>query len=430
MDLMLNNNKAVKFLKEEYQLNQHDWYAQIEGFVLPPLSLDFSSSLTKHIKDFGQETNKEEIVKSPYPSHTVSLNLGSYTLWDWGKSTASLRENYYTKKQNDIFFKQAILDAKVNLITSYFELRQSFDDFTENWFFFHLQYLMYSIYKEKDRAGVSIDQDLDELELNLVKAALETKAMITSFKSQQSSFALLIGMEGSGTNYEPKDEIPFIPLKMSRKNVMEKFEKLSPELKLANYQLQLAEIRYNEARKSLLPLPVVTFDGLNLTLYENVPGDELGRERYWEENGALKMSVSATISIPLIGTEGFFNYRRIRRELFEVRKARNEFETATRKARQDIINLYTNIKDNEIRVKLAKKARNKGFEMMQETYQEVASSKLTQEEMIDLATGIKEALSNYRSAACDHLSGRLELAKMLIIESLPGKRSKKYKVIP
>lgn len=430
LKMALNNSEVIKNLKEEFLFLQSDWQGQIESFFLPGVSLDFSSSFTKHIKDLGDETPKEEINKNPYPSNSVALNIGSYTIFNWGSDWNGFKQNYNAQQSNILNFRKSLFEVKIQIINSYFNLRQAFDTFTENWYFFKMRSLMFEISKEKLMTGEIEKKELDNLELELVNEALNIKAEINDFKEKQVAFAMLIGSADKSQMFEPINEVPYIPLPMTQNAVLALAKKTCPDFQIAKFTLLSAESGYNATRKGLLPLPVLTFDGLNLTLNEQVPGDELGRERTWSEAYTLKMGVSASLSIPLIGADGFFQYRTIRRALTDIRKARLNYKQTVDNINKQLINFYQAIKNQEIRIKLATKAREKGTELMQQNIANLLARKFDKEEMLELAGQIKEAMNSYRSTVYSHLTNRLDLALLLVVPHLPGKRSAKYTVIP
>jgi len=305
---------------------------------------------------------------------------------------------------------------------SYFNLKRDVDSFEDAWKDFTQAHKYLQIMKEKALLDNSLYDEMKRVELDVAKHALSIKTSISDFLQSQRDFRGLLGVNNE-VNYIPIDDIPFTRLKAKLSDILRIAEKSSPELKYAQFSLEDSKTEYHNQRMSLLPLPVITFNGLTFSIDDVIPGD-MGSERNIERPYKLDMSISAGMSIPLVGGDGFFNYRSIKSSSLSLQRSRTEFTKSLTDLRLRIKSLYKSIKNIEEHISLSSVVLIQSLKFLTDSASKYSQREISFQELKDISSEVKDTQQNYRASKTELLMLRIELATLLGIDKLPGSNPK------
>ncbi len=400
------------YQKELLELNYDD---AKDKFWFPEVNLTLSTEPQK----IGRlrKGNKDGSA-SKYANGAFALDLGEFTLFNWGKDYLSYlnAKNSFLRGVDQLSEAQRALRHQI--ILKYFELEQ-WQSIVKS----HKEQLRHASFTYRyTREKVSLKkvskQDYYQARSEFLKAQSEYHLAKNNFQVVQDSMATLIGDEG-GIRYILRDQLTFKKLEMKRDTALEMARKRNPQILDAKVNLKNAQREYEIQVRENMPLPKVTMD---LGAYTQSFGSNNNRFNYQTQNGGSNLDIVATInaSWTLYGPGGFFNRRRTREKTIEKYRQFNQLTKAKLESKNSTLTGIHKIKYLENQISILE-ARNgtlqRNFDTVLENY---LNRKTT---FVDYHHALNEMINNEILLSKNkywHLYEKISLAQTLGLDDFPS----------
>lgn len=413
----LRKNYDQELRMQKAELNEITFSGVKSAFWLPQLKI-------------ALETNPQRILKiknstrpptSPYgqsPSGALSLKLGDFTVFNWGKDYALYLNKKETYERNATRFKEEKRELKLNLIENFFNLA-AIKNYEKIWQDKLRQAsFVYRLAKEKITIGKAKKQEFYQARSEYLKAQSEYHSAKMRSDQADETMAITIA-DPIGTKYVINENLDFKRIKLSLDEALNQIDSANPTILSLNTKVKISERSLDVARKENLPLPKFT---VGLGAYAHRFGSSTNSTRYetYSDSGNIELVATINATWDLLGADGVFNsnklaIKRIEKELTEkeIQKSRHEISSLVRQTYSNILSLQNQIVILEARLQ----GHEKTFEAIKENY---LSGKSPFYDYVWSLNDLILAKETFVSIKFQHLKEKLTLAKLMGVEDFPG----------
>jgi len=412
-------NKDIRKSARDFKLAKLDFEGESDEYYLPNVSIIYDTSWKRTVARIRQPNGGVLERESSFPTSSVSFSIGEYKLWNWGRDLDAFKQSKRSFELAKMDYVEKKLETKNEVIRAYFELRRSFDEFENSWNRYLQTKRLYRITEEKFKLKVVDKSELEQVEQQWLSEALSIKRTMTSLLDSQRSFGVLIG-EDSSKRYRPIDKIPYYPIRTSLVDLLNLADKSNAKRR-AEIALADARTSFNTIRKDNLPLPVVSFAGLTFGISETVPGFD-GEERTLDWPTGVDISVSLSVTIPLIGSGGLLNRREFEKAFIQLRLAETDNQYSIGEIENQIRGLYRSLKTQEEEIILAEMVLRRAIQVLDNTVKRYIKGNREVFSLKDAIDNLRSTQDSLLSTRLSHLADRLSLSFELSLSELPGRR--------
>ena len=418
--LRLNSDQEIRNLKLE--LNDLNITSNFRSFWLPNLKLTLVTA-EQRVGTLSSSSRSGSERPSERASGSFGFDIGSYTLFNWGKDYAL----YLNNKQN--FDRQKKLgeeekrDLKLDLITDYLELIKKKNILKVRQDQLRRASFIYRLNKEKVTVGKTSQQDYYLSRAIYLKAQSDYQEAKIEADRADENLAYLI-KEKAGTKFIVNEVIDYQKMKITLANVLEILNDKNSSILDSKTRIDLAERELDIARKENLPLPKFT---LNLGGYRHKFGTGISKTNYetYEDSGNIDVVASINATWDLFGSDGFLNADKLKRKRIELELSRHELRKSKSFSEAQAQNIYKNLitLQNQLLILEARiPTAQKSYDTILENYLDGKTRfndyKLALDDYI-------ETKIMYETFLAEHAQQKLQLAKVIGVEDFPGENFEK-----
>lgn len=401
------------------------WKDTWEDFWVPKLNITLSSGeqLIGEIREGG----KGRTGRSHVPAGTLGLNIGDYTVFNWGRDYLNYLNAQDSYRRNTEILKEKRRDLRHDLIIKYFEIYKTkeVEKIRRNQLR-HASFI-YRMNREKITIRKIPRQDYYQARAEYLKAQNDYHDAKIAASVADEEMAFLLA-DTPGTRYLLLDELDYRQLNMAYNEAIDMSKKHNPNVKTAKTLVSNAKRTYTKTLRDNLPLPKFT---LNLGAYTHSFGRNQHRTRYETATAVggsmvgtntsdIELVATVNATWTLTGTGGLLNGRSTRMRLLERDLAFQNLSEATHLANSGIRNHYNKIKNyqNQITILEARMANlQKSFDTILENY---INRRTIYENFHTALNEMIETEILHVDTLFNHLKEKVELARTVGLEDFPG----------
>lgn len=353
------------------------------------------------------------------PEGTFGLELGEYTVFNWGKDHLNYLNERTTYKRETQALSEERRNLKHQLIVSFFQVK-SFKEIekAKREQLRHASFI-YRLNREKINLKKISSQAYYQARAEYLRAQNEYQDARTALLLAEENLAYLI-QDNVGTRYFFPEELRFERIKTSIDEALRMSGDQSPAVLEAKSQVEKSQRNYDRIQRENLPLPKFS---VNLGAYNHRFGNATGGHTRFEtapgdSNIDLVATLTATWSIT--GPGGLFNGRKNRLGLLERYQSGIDLARAQHEMKSYVRNIYQQILSNERQITvLEARVPNllKTFDTAMENYMNGRASFNDFKDILREMTDANVLLSVTRA---NHVENKILLANAMGLEDFPG----------
>ncbi|MFT6070057.1 MAG: outer membrane protein TolC [Bacteriovoracaceae bacterium] len=421
--LRKNHEQAKR--ESENEILDLGWKDTWEDFWVPTLDITLSSG-EQALGKF-REGGKSRTGRDNVPDGTLGLNIGDYTIFNWGKDYLDYLNAKATYKRNTEILKEQRRELRHNLIIKYFEVYRTkeIEKIRKN----QLRHssFIYRMNREKITIRKIPRQDYYQARAEYLKAQNDyhDAKIAATVADEQMAFLLA---DDPGTRYILLDELDYKQLNLAYTEAIELGKNNNPNILTARTLVENAKRTYTRTLRENLPLPRLS---MNLGAYTHSFGRNQHRTRYETTaangtsmvgSGTSDIELVATVNATwtLTGSGGLLNGRSTRTKLLQRDLAFQNLAQSAHYTGSTIRTHYNRISNyqNQITILEARMANlQKSFDTVLENY---INRKTIYENFHTALNEMTETEILYTNTLYNHLAEKVELAKSVGLEDFPG----------
>lgn len=412
----LRQNSLEKTRKYERDLLEINWENTKDTFWLPQLKLTLSSGEQRIARlRRGSLTGNGT---SRTPSGSLGLELGDYTIFNWGKDYLAYLNEKKIFEREDESLKEKRRNLKHQIIAKFFELNLKEKQVASRKAQLRHASFVYRYNREKVTQRKVTKQEYYQSRTEYLSAQNDYYQTVTSQDILHEEMANLLG-DKPATKYLLRDDLNYKKLKITPRESMRIGNENNPNILDAQTLVDNAQRSYEIAVKESLPLPKFS---VNLGAYQYKFGNNRGGTRYETRLGDSNLDVVATVNATwsLTGDGGFFNQRRTTASHIEKQLSFSKLAGAKQSTSSQIQNSHKKIQhyENQISIYTAR------FSTVQKTFDTVLENYLNRKTtFLDFQDALHELINTDLSLEefkFLHLKEKVYLAQTIGVEDFPG----------
>ncbi|MDA9793245.1 TolC family protein [Bacteriovoracaceae bacterium] len=416
LSMGLNKNvdqKVRNYLNEKIEL---DWDDSFESFWFPDVNLTLNSGT--QLVETLRRSSSVDTTSGKVPTGSLSLDLGNYTVFNWGRDYLEYVNSKSTYQRNKQKLNEQRRQLRFNLISQYFNLVKTKN--IQRWRREQLRHtsFIHRLARQKLALKKITSQEYYQTRAEYLRAQTLFQESQASSIEEDESLAQLIG-DNLETTYKPREDLKFIVINTSREESLRMALRQSPDYRDAKVDIENSNRSFQKSIKDNMPLPKFN---LNLGAYKTSFSKSGRHTEYEGSNGGRDVEVVASINLTwnIVGNGGLFNSRDRKRAYLNKRMAEEKFFNTKRAINVTIRTIYRRMRFLERKSEVSDvqlKNAQSAFDYTLDNYisgkTNFANLKIALERTI-------EAYINYETAKYDHLVLKLELANLMGLEDFPG----------
>lgn len=418
--LRQNSDQEIRNLK--LKLNDLNIDKNYRSFWLPSLKITLVTE-EQRVGTLSSSTRESSERASTRAFGSFGFDLGTYTLFNWGKDYAIYLNNKQSLERQKQLGDEEKKDLKLDLITDYLELIKKKNVLKVRQDQLRRASFIYRLNKEKVNVGKTSQQDYYLARATYLKSQTDFQNAKIDADRADENLAYLI-KEKAGTKFIINEVVDYQKLKITLGNAIDLLAEKNSSIRNSKTRIDLAERELDVARKDNLPLPKFT---LNLGGYRHRFGSSLNETRYttYDDTGAIDVVATVNATWDIFGSDGLLNRDKLQRKRLELELSRHELLKAKNYSEAETQNLYKNLitLQNQLLILEARvPTTQKTFDTILENYLEGKTRfndyKLALDDFI-------ETKVMYETFLAEHAQQKLQLAKVIGIEDFPGENFEK-----
>jgi outer membrane protein TolC len=388
-----------------------------DRMYLPQVSLNVNSNAAKTLANIpGQPQTPEN---HGYPSTSLGLNLGEYTLFNFGRDKLVFDQAKLDWDRSKEMLEESKRSVKFQVINAFWTLKSRLDKLDAYERSVDIAQAIVSL--QESRIGVNratwtdvSSSTVDLLTVKNLRDQSQTDARVALY-----NLNILLG-DPAGTKYRIDEEIAFLPIKVTEEVLYETYLRESPNMKGARKDLLKSQLALELSEKQLMPLPTVKFSGITVGYGNNYYGGKSGA--YTQYPGANNFDISAGINltVPLTGPGGLFGSRTTELSQILVDQSELRLRDSGNKDRQIILQYVLNIRQFEALVLNNRQSYKSSMVVLQSVFDSFMTTKTVSR--LDIRDAINQARDSeifLADSILSHLSFKTQLAAFIGVDYLP-----------
>lgn len=418
----LNKSPSIVLLKNNLRTSEINYQNAWDTMFLPAINLKFAQDSKKTVTHLGgraADLKNNDLDERGYPTSSAYLELGKYRLFNFFKDWTSYQQARLDWENTQKAYSESIRSIRVDVTTKFFSYKTRMEKLESAKRSVDISEAILMNVKSQVRKGDAKEQDINSAQVDVLNARNEFNKLQTTSKTAFWDLNLALG-DPVDTPYRIKEEIRFVPLKLSLEQAIKIYEENAPSKRNSAVALRKAELALELAEKDRIPLPSIDFSGIKIGVANTFHG---ATPTYANDGGSSKnMDISASVSftIPILGPGGFLKIRTVEASRIARDNAEIGYREQIRKDHIAIFNAINGIKENELAIDNAKQAFINSQKILDDLFSKIGSQTTNRLEIRDAIKTARESDLSLADSIQGHLASKLGLAQTLGLDHLPG----------
>jgi len=357
VDQSINLNFQEKERKYTKEILEIDYKNKHDAFWYPKISFEVNADPYSIFRLKNGDVNPNGITKTPNGS--LGINLGDYTLFNWGKDYLIYQNDKDIFKRDTVILSEKQRQLKHLVILRYYQLAQKLK--ISKYYKFMVQQSSFVYRFNKERAIANKIQKLEYFQAKSLYLSAQENYHQARQELKAASFELAkLIIDKSDKILTPLNDIQFFPIAYNIEHLQEIAEANNENILNTKLNIKTTKREYQKEVRNNLPLPKIT---LNLGAYKHHFAANSSRTHYQTGPSQSSVDLVATInaSWTIMGENGLFNKRTLRKshlnhivEKTKLKNFRHSIKTSVKKFFNDLKYLSRLIKISKTKLKTNK----------------------------------------------------------------------------
>jgi outer membrane protein TolC len=376
---------------------------------------------SNYITKFGKIHGPTKYASTDYEnatSQSVELALGQYTIYNFGKDKLVYDQAKLDWTRAKELFEESKRTVKFQIIIAFWTLKSAIDKLESYERSVKIAQSILDLQKSRLPLGKSTQEDVSSSFVDLMNVKNLRDTAESSVTAATLNLNVLLG-DPSGTTYVIKEEISFLPIKVTEKVLYETYLEQSPDIKTARKDFLKAQMNLELSEKNRLPLPAIKFGGINLT-YTPSYYSSSSTLNPAGTNTNLNVSASIGFTLPISGPGGLFGSRTIEGAEIQVSLANLALTNTVNRDLQTILQTVRNIRQFEVTIENNRQLYSSSISVLESVFKKFVTDKsVSRLEIRDALAGARDSEIGLSEAILSHLTNKTQLASFIGVDYLP-----------
>lgn len=316
LDLTLASNAY----ESEAILFNNEW----RKFWLPDVSLNAFSTKNLTLGSYP-ETPASKLLPSGrttgYPHYGIGVSLGSYTLFNFFRDRIAYDNADLSFKRAAQVLSETRRGVNFRIINAYFGARLNQEKLDAAERSVEMAKTLVRLVKSRVALGQSTSTELSSVEVDANDAIVQASSLRADYESSIFHLNSLLN-QNAENQIRVTTPLSFRPIEMSYQQAFDWFKESSPSMRSSRLAYQTAQGNLEIAEKNRMPLPTLSFSGIEVNYGNRYAGGYTAHENTGSfQAGNIELKASLSLTLPILGPGGFFGENNVRSSRIQVNNA-------------------------------------------------------------------------------------------------------------
>lgn len=389
-----------------------------DQMYMPSVYFGINSTYITKVGKIHGPTNYTSTEYKNATSQSLELALGQYTLYNFGKDKLLYDQANLDWTRSKEVFEESKRTVKFQIIIAFWTLKSALNKLESYERSVKIAQAILDLQKSRLPLGKSTQEDISSSFVDLMNVKNLRDTAESNVTGATLNLNVLLG-DPSGTTYVIKEDISFLPIKVTEKILYETYLAQSPDVKTARKDFMKAQMNLELSEKNRLPLPAIKFSGVNLTYTPNYY-TSAGTLSPTGTNTNLNVSASVGFTLPLSGPGGLFGGRTIEGAEIQVSLANLALTNTVNRDLQTILQTVRNIRQYELTIENNRQLYASSISVLESVFKKFVTDKsVSRLEVRDALAGARDSEIGLSEAILNHLTNKTQLASFIGVDYLP-----------
>ena len=323
LDLAAKKNLDLTSMTLQYEQDTINYNNAWRSFYLPNLSLSTTSSSALTLGSYPGTPSSATLPSgraTGYPQSAISLNLGSYTLFNFFRDRISFDNAKLAFERSGQVLEETRRRITFQIISAYFNARLSQEKLEAAERSLSISRTIVRLVKSRVAIGQAQPTELSSVEVDANDATLQVNQLRAEYESNILSLNALFN-QTSETSITLTTPLNFKPMRLSYADAINWYKEKSPQIRSAKLSQQTSQGNLEIQEKNRLPLPTVTFSGVSVSYGNRYTGGYTSYTGAPSGAGNIDVEASVNLTLPILGPGGLFGKDTVRSARIAVDQA-------------------------------------------------------------------------------------------------------------
>lgn len=379
----------------------------------PSISLALNSGYDTKLGQINKHTNT-----TPSDYQNLQLTMGDYTIYNFGRDKLVFDQAKLDWVRAKEVLEESKRSVKFQIIIAFWTLKSATDKLESYGRSVKIAEAILDLQKSRLPLGKATEADISSSLVDLMNVKNLRDTAESSVTAATLALNVLLG-DPTGTNYVIKEEITFLPIKVTEKILYETYLQQSPNIKNARKDFNKAQMNLELSEKNLLPLPVIKFSGINFT-YTPQYYSTAQTLNQSASNTNLNISTSIGLTLPLSGPGGLFGSRVVEGAEIQVSLSNLVLRNTANRDLQNILQTVRNIRQYETTIENNRQLYSSSVSVLESVFKKfMSNNSVSRLEIRDALAQARDSEIELSDAILNHLTNKTQLASFIGVDYLP-----------
>lgn len=420
----LREGPDQRIRNQQNEILDVQWEGTKVGFWFPEVKMVLTSGPQKISK--LRSGSKNSNPTSTTPTGSFGLELGDYTVYNWGKDYLEYSNKREAYNVNKIELSQARRKLRHDTIINFFEILTLKEvENIKKEYLRHASYL-YRLNTEKLQQGKISRQEYHQTRALYLDGQQRYQEAQLNVQILDEKMAYRLSDE-IGTRYFIKEKLDYREFKTPIEETIQISKTNSFPVLASIAGKNIAQRNYELAQKENLPLPKFSID---LGAYTRRFGPSAGSTKYETSPGNSNVELVAIINATwdLWGNDGFLNSRKLTTNYLKNALSEEQLQQSHRSVGQIIRQKYISVLNYQKQILVLEARHNNLQKLFDVTLDNYLNGKTS---FINFSLGLKEMIEAQTELALkkfEHIKEKVQMATEMGVDDLPGENFEKLAI--
>lgn len=415
----LRKNSEEKIRDYSKEILEIEWNGVYDSFWYPNVALVLSTG-NQNIDRLKSANNNgnNNITSNRAPSGYAGLQLGEYTIFNWGKDYLDYLNKKYKNKRDQENLESQRRQLKLQIIDQFFNLSRVKKILQIRSDKLRQASFLYRFTRQKASLGKTTKQNYYESRVEFLQAQAQYHEIKTDVISTENDMGSILG-EKNKKNYRTPEFLKFEKLKVTEMEASEFANSKNVAILNSKLELENANRTYQITQKENLPLPKFT---VNLGTYKKRLDNDANETSFETHPGNSNVEVIASVNMTwdVFGENGFFNHRKNKKAFLNKKISEIRHTNAKQQVNIRVRSLFETINQQEKQIEAAQLQKQNARISFDSALENYMDNKIRYNELKNQLEDLYDSQIYLENAKYAHLVKKLELVDIMGLDDFPG----------
>ncbi len=355
-----------------------------------------------------------------YPSSALKLSVAQYTLFNFWRDRIAFDGSKLTFERSQQLYQEAKRNNKIQIINAYFQSKFNQESLEAANRSYQIAQTVLQLVKSRVPLKLATQNEVDSATVDMNDALVQMEAANTQYQTGLYNLNVLLNLPVTSlldltTPLETK------PISLNVNQALSQYRLTSPTIRSSKLALQLAQNSVELAEKNRLPLPTVSFTGLNISYGSTYSGGYTNEQSTSSvPGGQIELQAAINLTLPIFGPGGLFGKDTVRTAYIQAELADLQLQSANLNGESQVRSFFVQIKQVQDQLKTIQQSFESSAQLLDRVVSQLSSKPANRLELRDALSSARASELSFLQITFSYISVKNSLFQLIGIDPEDG----------